>query len=304
MASRSSGFKPKVSREQLKKISRCHLCGKRGHWAEDCRQQGGKPTANEGGNKMSGFCYLGSGGRGGSHFSFMTYVTPEASLATVGSWNFLTIPSGMAILDIGATQDIIGKTAFRALEHELARCGLQTLEIPTTSSAPTGIGGAAKVSKTALVPISPGGVPGVIQFLVIDGEVPPLLSVGLLEHLGTSMDLTTNEVRFKNIGVDLSMVNLPSGHKAVPLVQWEGGDFPVPEAVQSQYGLSPGAFAKDAALFSACMKQGTSDFVSEGAVCPSVECEHHAGSSELAVCTARVLPLDVPLLCHQRIPSV
>ena len=105
-------------------------------------------------------------------FTLMTYVTPlshDFSPAAT-SWNFLAIPSGMAILDIGATQDIIGKTAFKALEHELDRCGLRTLEVPTTASAPTGIGGTAQVKKTALVPISPGGVPGVIQFLVIDGE--------------------------------------------------------------------------------------------------------------------------------------
>ena len=33
------------------------------------------------------------------------------------------------------------------------------------------------VTKTALVPVSPGEVLGVIQFLVIDGEVPPLFSL-------------------------------------------------------------------------------------------------------------------------------
>ncbi|CAE7706250.1 hypothetical protein AK812_SmicGene40395 [Symbiodinium microadriaticum] len=73
-----------------------------------------------------------------------------------------------------------------------------------------------------LVPISPGGVPGVIQFLVIEQNIPPLLSVGLLEHLGMAMDLTTNMVNFQTIGVDMKMVNLPSG------------DFPVPQVAKDQ----------------------------------------------------------------------
>eukprot|EP00439_Symbiodinium_sp_Y106_P037017 s2656_g4.t1 len=258
---RGSNTRPKVSREQLKKISRCHLCGRRGHWAEDCRQaqSSGKTGNGEAPGRPSGFCYLGTSARGGSHFSFMTYVTPASTSTAASTWSFLTIPSGMAILDIGATQDIVGKTAFRALEHELDRCGLKALEIPTTAPAPTGIGGAAQVSKTALVPISPGGVPGVIQFLVIDGEVPPLLSVGLLEHLGANMDLTTNEVRLKNIDVNLKMVSLPSGHRAIQLVEWTGGDFPVPQMARDQYGLSEGAFSKDAKSSSAYIKQEQCD---------------------------------------------
>ena len=265
--SRPPGGRHGISCEQLKKVSRCNLCGRRGHWAEDCRQGTGqgRPASGDGAAKVSGFCYLGGSLVGASsttasHFHFMTYVTSAVDGADPkASWSFLTIPSGMAILDIGATQDIIGKTAFRALEHELSRCGLQTLEVPTTASSPTGIGGVAKVMKTALVPISPGGVPGVIQFLVIDGEIPPLLSVGLLEHLGASLDLNTNEVSFKKIGVDMRMTNLPSGHRAIPLVQWQGGPFPVPPAAREQFGLGEGAFAKECSSPSAYMKQGSSE---------------------------------------------
>ncbi|CAE6953093.1 GIP [Symbiodinium sp. CCMP2592] len=227
---RPGGARAKISREQLKRVSKCNLCGKRGHWAEDCRsgQGGSRPSNGVVGNKMSGFCYLGGSLAGASsgkasHFTFMTYVRPSTMVDPSLSWNFLAIPSGMAILDIGATQDIIGKSAFEALERELDRCGLKSLEIPTTASALTGIGGAARVAKTALVPISPGGVPGVIQFLVIDGEVPPLLSV-----------------RLRNIDVNLRMTSLPSGHRAIPLVQWTGGAFPVPEIARRQYGLEEG----------------------------------------------------------------
>ena len=164
----------------------------------------------------------------------------------------------MAILDIGATQDIVGEAAMLAIEDELSRCGLRAIEVPTTASTPTGVGGAAKVLRTMLVPISPGGVPAVVQFVVIEGGVPPLLSVGLLEHLGASMDLVTNRIHFKAIDVEMKMTNLPTGHRAIQLVQWPGGSFPVPAAAKEQYRLKDEAFAKQSAASSAYTKEGCS----------------------------------------------
>ena len=47
--------KSKMNREQLKKITRCKRCHKKGHWAEDC-------TLPPGGAKIQGFVYTGSSG--------------------------------------------------------------------------------------------------------------------------------------------------------------------------------------------------------------------------------------------------
>ncbi|CAE7924224.1 unnamed protein product, partial [Symbiodinium necroappetens] len=161
------------------------------------------------------------------------------------------------------------------------------VEIPTTARAPTGIGGAAKVARTMLVPISPGGVPGVLQFLVIEQNIPPLLSVGFLEHLGMAMDLTTNMVNFQTIGVDMKMVNLPSGHRAIPLVEWPGGDFPVPQVAKDQHGLSDGAFAKTSSVSSAYMKKS------------------EVQSPRWAICLLRVAPNSniLPLAVNMEHPS-
>ncbi|CAE7413592.1 hypothetical protein AK812_SmicGene23827 [Symbiodinium microadriaticum] len=161
------------------------------------------------------------------------------------NWNFLTFKSGDAILDIGATQDIIGLPAMEALDKTLQAAGLRSIEVPTVANAPTGIGGQAKVVRSVLVPVSPGGAPGVINFLVIQSNVPPLLSVGLLEHLGASFDLVTNQICFEKIGVRLRMGVQASGHRTIPLVQWSGGHFPVPEEVQQQYSLTDDAFDRD-----------------------------------------------------------
>ena len=79
--------------------------------------------------------------------------TSHESLALCPS--FLTIPSGEAILDIGATQDLIGAEAAKGLKKRLECCGLQALEVDVPPMIPTGIGGPAKVLQTLLVPISP-----------------------------------------------------------------------------------------------------------------------------------------------------
>ena len=259
----------KLSREQMNKISRCRLCNKKGHWAEDCHLS--RPSAANAvtTQKTTGFCYLGppSGPATGSGWSFMAVQNsadrvdprPGALASSVPeAWNFLTFRSGDAILDIGATQDIIGLPAMEALERTLRSAGLKSVEVPSSANAPTGIGGQATVVRSALVPISPGGVPGVINFLVIQSNVPPLLSVGLLEHLGASFDLVTNQISFDKIGVKLRMGVQASGHRTIPLVQWSGGHFPVPIEVQEQYSLPDDAFDLDSKASSRYIKESSS----------------------------------------------
>ena len=68
---RFRGSRPRLSREQMKRVSRCRLCDQKGHWAEDCPNarpptgaRGGAPPKPSGGAahfaKTDGFCYLGS----------------------------------------------------------------------------------------------------------------------------------------------------------------------------------------------------------------------------------------------------
>ncbi|CAE7850169.1 unnamed protein product, partial [Symbiodinium necroappetens] len=169
-----------------------------------------------------------------------------AARATTGSGtleplNFLTLKSGTAILDIGATQDLIGECALAALGHVLAEAGLKYVDVPVDSHGPpTGIGGAATVTRAVLVPISPGGVPGVVHFTVIKENVPPLLSVGLLEHLGAMLDLVDNKVHFKSINVVRHMQKEASGHRTISLVEWDGALFPVPKEARERFGPQVG----------------------------------------------------------------
>ena len=265
------GDRPRVSREQLKKLSKCRLCGRRGHWAEDCDQS--RPSSGENSN-VSGFCYLGPSSS--NSFVGVTMAELHKILSQVKNeekdmieqkGTFLALQSGAAILDIGATQDLIGEVALGALEQVLASKGLKPVEVPAPGGAPTGIGGAATVKKAVLVPISFGGVPGTVHFVVIGENVPPLLSVGLLEHLGATMCLTTNTVEFKKIGVKQAMRKETSGHRTIPLVEWGGGFFPVPDEARKKFGLARDAFMLKGKDSSAYAKQK-----GEGPSVPEVSC--------------------------------
>ncbi|CAE7324282.1 RE1, partial [Symbiodinium necroappetens] len=204
------------------------------------------PVDNEKGAPTA-FCYAPGPcqGSSGSGFSFLSRgeLQEAAALAkerlgpSSGCWSFLTLRAGEAILDIGATQDLIGSGAMLQMTQELKRCGLRPVPVDVPISSPSGIGGSAKAVKAMLVPISPGGVPGVLQMTVLEENIPPLLSVGFLEFLKTCIDLEEDPVSFRRLGVTMPLTKQPSGHRTIPLVQWKGDEFPVPEEILRKYKI-------------------------------------------------------------------
>lgn len=233
---------------ELKKITRCSNCGLRGHWREDCtrpyrskaeREKGDGPSSHSSQHDKKGslnaFVYLGDETAKGT------------SLSTFFGWGsfaneYFAIPAGHAIVDPGAAQDLIGLQHFEELEKRLKGVGLQVVELDEKPPAASGVGGSAKVLKTVLSPCILGGQPGLIRLIVIEGDVPHLLSIGLLEHAGSVIDTSTGEILFKRFGCKASMQRLPSGHRILDIADWKGGPFPVPDEVQKAFHLRPDAF--------------------------------------------------------------
>ena len=169
------------NRDQLKKISRCRLCQKKGHWAAECPSKKGA-----GGATAFAYCSA-SADVSRSAFTFLSVMEVRQAIHQVlygddqhgdGGWAFLTLDGGEAVLDIGATQDLIGLSALEDLTKELKKVGLQPVRIDKPVTTPTGIGGSARALYAVLLPISPGGIPGILEMTVLEGNVPPLLSVG------------------------------------------------------------------------------------------------------------------------------
>ena len=217
---------------QLKAITRCARCGMKGHWKEECtnpyKAKGEKSqTSKVAGGSPSAFVFLG-----------MSAVSKDdGSYAGWGSYfNFLEIPPGYAIVDPGASQDLIGYKSYQRLRSELAKHGLKAVRLEQPPPPATGIGGQAKPLFLALAPCFSGGHPGVVRVTVIEEDVPHLLSLGLLEHTKSVIDTENNKIHFSAL-----MKLLESGHRVLSVT--EGAkQFEVPPQVLAEYGLSPDSF--------------------------------------------------------------
>ena len=155
---------------------------------------------------------------------------------------FLTMPPGHAIIDPGAGQDLIGKPAYEQLKTKLATVGLRPVPIDDEPSKASGIGGQATTLFVALVPTILGGAPGIVKVTVVQEDVPHLLSIGLLEAMGSVIDTKQNIIHYWEHGTQDRMTRLKSGHRTVDVTKWSGEGFPVPDQVREQYGLCEGAF--------------------------------------------------------------
>ena len=147
-----------------------------------------------------------------------------SSVGLAVAWAFLSLPRGEAVLEPGATQDLIGATASAELTENLKTVGLQTVKVDRPLVTPAGIGGAARALHVVLVPVSFEGTTGILEMTVLDGAIPPLLSVGFLEFLRAKLDLETDQLKLGALGLEMSMRKLPTGQRTI-LEYLEGLNF-------------------------------------------------------------------------------
>ncbi|CAK9057683.1 unnamed protein product [Durusdinium trenchii] len=205
--------KRRLSTEEIKKVTFCGNCGKKGHWREDCTE----PSKD------------------GSRAS--RDKNPKATDQAC----FLELSPGETIIDPGASQDLVGLRSFEKLQAKLKENGLKTIKLQETPSKASGVGGAAMTLFMALAPCILGGQPGVIKLTVVEDDIPQLLSIGLLEHGHAVIDTKEDKIHFKRFDTMAKMWRLPSGHRTLAVAEWDGSDFPVPPQVTEKYGLPAGA---------------------------------------------------------------
>lgn len=116
---RTSG-KRRLSIAELKKVTKCGNCGEKGHWHEEC-QKPHRPKSSTG--KPSTFVFLGATPQTDAADAF--FLTSLLSV-TSGNWatgegrfSFLQLPPGQAIIDPGASQDLIGLKSYERLREKL-----------------------------------------------------------------------------------------------------------------------------------------------------------------------------------------
>ena len=238
---RPPGFR-RLPISELKKVTRCSNCGEKGHWKEECekpyRSRSAREKTERSGGAGNTFVFLGRSNASQFEGAFLNF----ECLAEDSSFSFMSLPVGHAIVDPGASQDLIGFKSFQKLSDALLRNGLKPIRLEEAPAPASGVGGDARPLFNALVPCVLGGKPGIVKLTVVEENIPQLLSAGLLEHAGAVIDMSQNKIMFENLGSSVDMTRLSSGHRIIDVSSWHGKSFPVPEQLVKQFNLKPGAF--------------------------------------------------------------
>eukprot|EP00929_Paragymnodinium_shiwhaense_P051479 TRINITY_DN25898_c0_g1_i6.p1 TRINITY_DN25898_c0_g1~~TRINITY_DN25898_c0_g1_i6.p1 ORF type:complete len:645 (+),score=91.04 TRINITY_DN25898_c0_g1_i6:1624-3558(+) len=219
----SGGPRKRLTIEQLKLVTRCGNCLERGHWHKECT----KPKQERTQSKGVGFVY--SANSSVDHASGLVAFTDwseairEGRAAAQGLLaSFLSVEPGLALVDTAAGQAIMGIQSFEKHRARLHVLGLRPLErIGAPLPKSFGIGGKGTVLKLVLVPIGIQGKHGVVEFVILEQDVPPLLPVGLLEMVGADILLSRNVIKFRGLQVAADLRVEPSKHRSMRIDEFD-----------------------------------------------------------------------------------
>ena len=246
------GGKRKIHIEQLKLRTRCRRCGQVGHWEKECQT---KPKDDN----RAFFVRIeeenAAAAESGTHFWFQQetsgrqakdgtdVVFDDAERSDVGAYmerqpgaiTFCGISTQPhhGVVDTAAEGGLAGTGPLKNIEVELARHALKVRWIPKKSQA-KGVGGAATVEGTVLIPIGIAGVNGILECTVVQGDVPLLLPVRMLRALESLIDLKRGTMTLQSHGRIVDLHQLPSGHVTIDVFQFASGKFVVPDDAGSQ----------------------------------------------------------------------
>ena len=99
--------------------------------------------------------------------------------------------------------------------------GLHPQPVDDEPSSASGIGGQATTLFMALIPTILGGASGIVKVTVVQEDIPHLLSIGLLESVGSVIDTKANVIRYEGHGTEDRMLRLRSGHRTVDVTKWQ-----------------------------------------------------------------------------------
>ena len=206
--------------DELKKRTKCHKCGRVGHWARDCRVRDRSGKGRKGERKGA----QSSESQGSSSGAFVCITMTERieeNRRTAATEVFLTTAPGVGIVDSGCGKSVTGR-------RTLSRC---------LSALPEGQGSAkyqddkhlfrfgndtTEASKQSVqLPVGIGG--GSLYVSVLDGkaeEAPLLVSKPALRSLGAVLDFENSVLQLKRIGTDVRLKEGPTGHHLLDLFQF------------------------------------------------------------------------------------
>ena len=238
----------KVHMEQVKLRTKCWKCHQIGHWGRECNAdpatvKAPSSVASGGGSSVStsksGFLVVSEQAeKSSSTFWLRQYIEQAKTKQSASPAEYKVEPSFCGIttcpehgvVDTAAEGGLIGKYALDRLERKLYGHGVRIKWIPKESNA-RGVGGNATCVGVALIPIGLGGIHGILETTVVDGDVPLLLPVRMLKGLKAVVNMETMRLSLNAYGVEVDMHELPSGHVTVDIMQFKDGRFSMPMEV-------------------------------------------------------------------------
>ena len=215
--------------QQLKLRTRCARCRKLGHWARECPEENRGQRNDERYERRA--VRPGESSKG---FIAVTKPTERRLFFLGASWVFVTLDPGEVLWDTGAQEGLVGKQQLDKSCKLIAEHGLQVEWSQEKPESASGIGGMTKPIGVVHVPDGSAGCNGIIRFIVVEQDVPPLLPVGVMRTLQASLDLTEDgdKVICRQFGGESSLPALQSGHTVIRADQFDPDGWQLPEITE------------------------------------------------------------------------
>ena len=150
------------------------------------------------------------------------------------------IPPGHLIVDSAAGQALIGEAACVKWEQKLTSAGLCGVRVHCKMMTQKGVGGTAHPTRSMMMPTMIDGLPGVLQYTVVEEDIPGLFPLrSFQEKQGAMISLRTNKLHLPHLRAVVPMHSTPEGHRTIDVTTGlTPVTFRVPEEFSHQFWLS------------------------------------------------------------------
>eukprot|EP00435_Cladocopium_sp_Y103_P065475 s772_g27.t1 len=232
----------RIEVEESKKKTRCHRCGKTGHWSRECRQpRKDLPAKSEPSKPTTGAASVHV-----ESLDFIAYVEhhnpfpvhhvehdrsllellreknrerERLSISQQASEILLVSSPGYGVLDSGCGRTIIGSETLSAFEAMLRSAGMPSPSRKSECNSFRFGNGATELStEVALLPCRLAGRKGVISAAIVQGQAPLLISRSALQTLKARLDFQNNQIQLFDDQVTVPLATNAAGQYVLKLI--------------------------------------------------------------------------------------
>ena len=237
----------RVEIEEMKKRTKCHRCGRTGHWFRECRQKrdfSGKGAASSKGSSSG----KGTATETGAAAVAATVSSEPYFVASVSTCNptlleklrmsqltsardlideyvadevLLVSSPGYGVLDSGCGKTIIGEDTLSNFQELWQHAGIKTpVEKTEINQFRFGNGQVETSSRLIDLPVGLAGKSGILQAAVVKGIAPLLVSRPALKRLGATIDFADDRLKLFHGRLELPLKVNSAGQYMVDVMQF------------------------------------------------------------------------------------